>query len=378
MATVDRILIVGGGIAGLTLATALHQQGFRPELVERSPAWPSIGAGITMQANGMRVLRALGLDAAVEHAGVVTRRWSFHDQHGEMLYEIDLEALWGEVGPCVEITRPALQRALLVGAAAVPCRLGTAVTTLTQEERGQRVQVGFSDDSSDEYDLVVGADGIGSTVRRLALGAATLGYTGLMDWRSLIPMSLPGLTSLTVLLGEGRSFGLALAGAGQTYGFGLVNEPRFHDQVEGRLERLRQRFAHFGGLVPAYLAALTRDEQVHCAPVEWVGDMAQWHRGHVVLIGDAAHAGPPPMGEGGCLAMEDAYVLAEELRAADSVECALDAYVARCRPRAEWVVQQSRAMVASRARPSAIRNPELRARGEQEMHDRFRRLIPAP
>ncbi|HEX9057328.1 MAG TPA: hypothetical protein VF818_07320 [Ktedonobacterales bacterium] len=76
--------------------------------------------------------------------------------------------------------------------------------------------------------------------------------------------------------------------------------------------------------------------------------------------------------------MEDAYVLAEELRAADSVERALDAYVARCRPRAEWVVQQSRAMVASQARPPAIRNPDLRARGEQEMHDRFRRLIPAP
>lgn len=95
-------------------------------------------------------------------------------------------------------------------------------------------------------------------------------------------------------------------------------------------------------------------------------------------MGDAAHAGPPPMGEGGCLAMEDAYVLAEELRTAGTVERALDGYAARCRPRAKWVVQQSRAMVMSQARPPAIRNPELRARGAQEMHDRFRPLIAAP
>ena len=77
MAHVEQVLIVGGGIAGLTLATALSQQGFKAELVERNPVWHTVGAGIMVQANGMRVLRALGLGAAVEQAGVVVRRWGF-------------------------------------------------------------------------------------------------------------------------------------------------------------------------------------------------------------------------------------------------------------------------------------------------------------
>jgi len=98
MANIERILIVGGGIAGLTLATALHRQGFRAELVERSSAWHAIGAGILLHANGLCVLRALGMGKAVEQAGAVVRSWGFFDQQGEILCDTDLEAMWGEVG----------------------------------------------------------------------------------------------------------------------------------------------------------------------------------------------------------------------------------------------------------------------------------------
>lgn len=94
MANIERILIVGGGIAGLTLATALHRQGLRAELVERSAAWHATGAGILLHANGVRVLRALGLGNAVERAGAVVRRWGFCDQQGEVLCDTDLEELW--------------------------------------------------------------------------------------------------------------------------------------------------------------------------------------------------------------------------------------------------------------------------------------------
>lgn len=250
-----------------------------------------------------------------------------------MLSDTDLVGVWGEVGPCVGIARPALQQVLLAGVACVPCRLGSAVTSLTQEEQEQRVRVGFSDGSSDEYDLVVGTDGLGSTVRERALGTASIGYSGVMMWRSIVPTRTPRVTdTLTILLGDGCLFGQVPLGAGHTHGFGYVNEPRIHDPLEGRLERLRQRFADFGGPVPAYLAALTHDEQIHCGPIEWVGDMAQWRRGRVALIGDAAHAGPPTMGIVDCMAMEDAYALAEELRTANNVELALDAYERRCHP----------------------------------------------
>ena len=375
MANVERILIVGGGIAGLTLATALHQHGFTVELVECSTAWHALGAGILVQANGMRMLRALGLGAAVEQAGAVVRHWGLYDQQGVVLCDTDLEEMWGEVGPCIGIERAKLHQVLLAAAHAVPCRLSTWVTSLVQDE--QRVWVDFSDGEASDYDLIVGADGMYSSVRTLAMGTIQPGYTGLMDWRSVVPTRPQGVTSMQVLLGNGCYFGLVPMGDGHTQGFGLVGEPRLRDPLQGRLERIRERFAGFGGPVPEYLAALTCDEQIHCSPIEWV-ELEQWHTGRVVLIGDAAHAGPPTLAQGGSMAMEDACVLALVLHEASSVESALKTYVRRRRPRADWVQRESRAAAESRLLPPAIRNVALRERGDQVMQARFAPLIPAP
>ena len=375
MAHIERILIVGGGIAGLTLAAALHQQGLSAELVERSTTWHAPGAGILLHANGVRMLRALGLGDAVEQAGTIVRRWGFFDQQGEVLCDIDLEELWGEVGPCIGIARPRLQQVLLVGAAAVPCRLGTSLTSLTQDEK--HVSVGMSSGEVRDYDLVVGADGISSTVRRLTMGSVPPGYTGLMVWRSLLPTRPRGVTNFMVLQGAGCTFGIVPMGDRHTYGFGIEGSPRESFPLHGRLERVRQRFTGFGGPVPEYLASLSCDEQLHCGPIEWV-ELDRWYSGRVLLIGDAAHAGPPNMAQGGCMAMEDACVLAEILCEAESVESALDTYVKRRKPRVDWVQQQSRVRAQSLLLPPAIRNAALRERGDQIIHGNFGPLIPPP
>src|SRR5215469_6967560 len=108
MSEIKTILIVGGGIAGLTLARALRLRGFVVEVIERNGAWRAEGGGIAVQANAMRALRSLGLDTAVERAGAVLRRWSFCDQAGDILSDNDLEALWGDVGPSIGIERKQL------------------------------------------------------------------------------------------------------------------------------------------------------------------------------------------------------------------------------------------------------------------------------
>lgn len=375
MAKIETILVVGGGVAGLTTATALHQRGFTVELVERRQSWHALGAGFLVHGNGMRMLRSLGLATGVETTGAVVRRWQFCDERGDVLSETDLETLWGEAGPCIGIERAKLQGALLPGVAEVRCRLGTSVTSLMQDDR--RVSVGFSDGSSRDYDFVVGADGIKSTVRTLTLTTAAPSDLGAMNWRSIAPIRPAGLTALQLCLGHGSVFGLVPMGAGRTYGFAYVVQPRFHDPLEGRLERLRKRFATFGGRVREYLASLERDEQVICSAMEWM-ESEKWHSGRVVLVGDAAHASSPMMGQGGCMAMEDACGLADELRAAATVESALASYVSRRKPRVKWVQQQSMGLANLVTASSAERNSTLRERGTELMQDRFGPLVPSP
>jgi FAD-dependent urate hydroxylase len=375
MAEIDKILVVGGGMAGLTAAAALHQHGFTVELVERRETWQAVGAGFLVHANGMRMLAALGLASGVERAGTVVSRWQFYDEQGEVLSDTDLKALWGNAGPCVGIERTKLQGALLPGVADVRCRLGTEVTSLAQDEG--RVAVGFSDGLCGDFDLVVGADGIRSTVRALALTDTAPSYLGAMNWRSVAPVRPGGLSEFQIHVGDGCLFGLVPLGGERTYSFAYVAHPQFRDPLEGRLARLRQRFSTFGPRVAAYLAALECDDEVICSAMEWM-ELVNIRAGRVVLVGDAAHASSPMMGQGGCMAMEDACVLAEELRAAATVEAALESYVRRRRPRVEWVQHQSMTLANLLTASSAARNDMLRERGAQVMQDRFGPLVSSP
>jgi 2-polyprenyl-6-methoxyphenol hydroxylase-like FAD-dependent oxidoreductase len=195
---------------------------------------------------------------------------------------------------------------------------------------GRRVK--GADFSTANCDLLVGADGISSTVRSLLWGPVSPAYTGSMGWRSIAPVRPCGLDHLQFHLGEDCFFGLCPVGDNHTYGFGNVTTERSHEPISGRLERLRLRFADFGVLVQKYLATLTADDHVHCAPVETLS-LETWYAGHVVLIGDAAHASSPMMGQGGCMAIEDAWVLAETLSGFDSPRDAVERYAERRKQR---------------------------------------------
>jgi 2-polyprenyl-6-methoxyphenol hydroxylase-like FAD-dependent oxidoreductase len=166
-------------------------------------------------------------------------------------------------------------------------------------------------------------------------------------------------------------------GDGRTYGFGHVTQDRRYDPLERRLARLRGRFASFGSTVQDYLAAIDDDDQIHCSAIEWI-EQERWHTGRVVLIGDAAYASSPLMGQGGSLAMEDASVLAELLRTEASLEHALATYTRRRKPRVGWVQQQSRAVADSFNLPPAARNQVLQAQGERLFKERYTPLKSLP
>jgi 2-polyprenyl-6-methoxyphenol hydroxylase-like FAD-dependent oxidoreductase len=368
--TAPRILIVGGGLAGLSLACALRGSRFDIEHVEQRATWPPSGAGIAMQPNAMRALRQLGVGDAVTCAGHRITRWVFRDRAGQALCDIDVESVGGDVGSFIGISRTALHAALR--AAAPGCRLGSGLRAL-RDDGGHCVTVSFSDGRSASYDLVVGADGIGSTVRRSVFGGPQPIYGGQMVWRSIADTGPGGSSQLQFWLGDGCFFGLCPIDDTRTYGFANVTGPRHRDSAAGRLDRLRRRFETFGPAVQEHLAALRADQQVHCTPIEWL-PLGEWRRGRVILVGDAAHASSPMMGQGGSMAIEDAVVLAAALSVNDDVDQALDTFVAQRAERVAWVHQQSQAIGALIDRPPAIRDELVRQYGAQAFADRYRPL----
>jgi len=366
MVTVSRILVVGAGIAGLATAVALRRRGFTPEIVEARAAPPAEGAAITLHGNGVRALRALGVGPALDAAGAVVPRWACHDRHGALLCRTDLAALWDGVAPCVGITRNLLTGILMGAAAEVPLRFGCRVTGLRQDDR--RVRVAFGDGSCGDYELVVGADGIGSTVRRLAVSDVVPTRTPTVGWRCVVAGRPAGVEHLVLLLGEGCFLGLVPVGGGQTYGFAGTSSAD---------APLQSRFADFGGPVPDFLARLDAATAPHVAPIAFV-TLDRWYDRRVVLVGDAAHATHPHMGQGGSLAVEDALVLADELARADTLPSALSAHARRRRPRVDWVQEQSRRAAAAWAQPAAERDATLRANGDRLLQERYRVLRDLP
>ena len=210
MATIERILIMGGGIAGLSAAVALRRRGFELEIIERSPAWSSAGAGILLHPNGVRALTALGLGEALMAACAQVPSYRILDPADNLEAELAIDDLWGGIGPAVAIHRRALHNVLIAGAFGVPTRMATEVVSL--HDRGARVAATFSDGGAGEYDLVIGADGIRSAVRDLAFSPSPPQYVGQLYWRTCIPDT--GIVrTWTVMRAERRFLGLIPIGA---------------------------------------------------------------------------------------------------------------------------------------------------------------------
>ena len=368
-----RILVVGAGLAGLALARALGRAGFAPELIEREAGWEAAGTGMYLPANGVRALGALGLEQAVAARAAPITRQLLLDHHGRLLAEIDLDGLWGDVGACLALPRADLHQVLRDG---MTVRMGRTIASL--EHLDGPVEVTFDDGRRDSYDLVVGADGLRSTVRRLAVDPHPPVPVGQHSWRFLAPCP-PGITTWTVMLGRGASFLTIPIGGGLVYCYADITTnpdspaPPTSDPLAG----LRERFAGFAAPVPELLDQLQDQTQVHAAPIEQVA-AERWGRGAVVLVGDAAHAMSPNMAQGAALAFEDALVLTACLAQASSVAEALAGFVARRHPRASWVRAQTHRRDKTRDLPPLLRDPLLRAFGRRIFRSNYQPLLANP
>jgi 2-polyprenyl-6-methoxyphenol hydroxylase-like FAD-dependent oxidoreductase len=320
-----RILVVGAGVAGLSLARALRRVGLEPDLVERSTDWPVAGAGIYIPGNGLRALRELGLGDEVEAAGTMVASRRLLDDSGRLLIDFDEAGLWRDVAPPVALHRRELHDILLGGAAGTPIRLGTTVSSIV--DRDDAVHVTLSDGSTASYDLVVGADGIHSSLRTMVFGGPPARLIGQAGWRFVIA-GHPEITGWNAWLGRDRGF-LALAiGRDRVYGYVDIRSGVADDPTGGDPTKLAPMFAMFTEPVPALLDEALRTAELWFAPVEEVAPLT-WSTGRVVLIGDASHASSPNMAEGASMALEDALVLASAVATIPDIPRALVAYRAR-------------------------------------------------
>jgi 2-heptyl-3-hydroxy-4(1H)-quinolone synthase len=353
MAKIERILIVGAGLAGLTLAIALRRQGCQADVVERQPDWPTQGAGIYLLGNAMRVLDALGLADAVRGSGTVIRSQTILDDRGRQLVVIDTESVWGQCGPCIGIRRAVLQKLLVNALGTSKVRFSTTVTAIV--DHGATTAVQFADGTEQLYDLVVGADGVRSSVRNLAFGGMPPRYCGQVAWRFLATCP-PSVKGWTLFVGQHGAFLFIPVGDGQAYCYAdAILAAPIDDPLDGRLERLRSRFALYADPVPAALAELRTDNQIHFGLIE---DVLQepWSMGNVLLIGDAAHATSPNMASGAAMAFEDALVLANLIGSERDAAEVLSEYTTQRTARIRWLHEQTHKRDRIRNLPPMVRN----------------------
>ncbi len=369
-----RVLIVGGGIAGLALARLLARDGVSLELIEREPVWRPTGTGMYLPGNAARTLRTLGLEAQVASHAIGISRQRFCDHRGRLLCDVDVAELWAAVGPCLAIHRADLHALLRDAAGDVPIRMGLTVERLVQ--RDGIVSVELSEGTSGDYDLVVGADGIHSAVRRLVFGpAAATQPVGQVGWRFLAPRTAAA-DAWSVMLGHRSALLTIPVCDDQVYCYCDVVSSQARAE-DGSPERLRQLFSRFADPAATLLDALDTTADIHVSTIEEVA-LDSWVRERVVLIGDGAHATSPNMAQGAAMALEDALVLATCLRDIPAIPDALRAFEARRRPRSDWVRAQTHRRDHTRYLPPAVRNNVLRLVGRRIFNANYRPLLDEP
>lgn len=330
--------IVGGGIGGLAAAIALHRRGWRVEVLERAPRFTEIGAGISLWPNALRALDALGLADTVRALGAVEAAGGVRDLRGRWLSRTDNGELARRFGqPLVVLHRADLLRALTEALPADSLRPGSEVSLVRDDDHGPVVE---HPGGETRPDLVIGADGLRSAVRgALWPDAAGPRYAGYSAWRMVTdPLTEPPAEGAATW-GRGERFGYTALPGGRMYCFATASLPA-GATAASEYDELLRRFGAWPDPIPSLLAAVPADAVLR-HDLYGLPPLPSFVRGRVALLGDAAHAMTPNLGQGACQALEDAVTLAHCLDGAHDVAAALHAYDRLRRPRAQAIARRS-------------------------------------
>jgi 2-polyprenyl-6-methoxyphenol hydroxylase-like FAD-dependent oxidoreductase len=342
MSNVKKILIVGGGIGGLSAGIAIRKAGFEVEIAEINQEYNVYGVGIIQQANALRALDALGVADEAMRRGSPYGLVKLCAPNGFSFAETGTPPL-GRFPSHNGISRKILHDVLLEAAieAGVNIRMGITVSEI--ENEGTRVGVKFTDGSEGSYALVVGADGVYSKVRSLVFGEYTPEYINSSVWRYPFKR-LPDLETGYMFFGKKTKLGLIPMTAETMYMFVVSSEGEDNPFIpeEELVPRLKEYVAEFpAAMTQAILEEITDPKKIIYSPLKTLMVPAPWYKNRVVMLGDSVHATIPQLGSGAALAIEDAVVLAELLQTDDNMETILQNYMTRRYERCKLVVDVS-------------------------------------
>jgi len=342
-----RILIIGGGIGGLTSAIALRRDGHAVDVIERDPDWAVYGVGIIQQANVIRAMAELGLVDDYLDASFAFDEVEVYLPSGQLAATIPSERLVEGYPANVGIARPALHKILgdRTIASGANVRLGFTATRIA--DGATATSVDFSDGSSAAYDIVIGADGVRSATRAMLFPEAPEPeFTGQSVWRYNFKRT-PDVTCLQAYEG---AIGVGLVPLSDTLMYMYVTTPEPGNPrypTHGLAAAMRGKLVNHPPAIARLLPHISDDEAVVYKPLEWLFLTGAWHKGRTVLIGDAIHATTPHLGQGAGMAIEDSIVLAQEIARHESPDAAFRAFHDRRFDRCRYIVEASLSMCRS-------------------------------
>jgi 2-polyprenyl-6-methoxyphenol hydroxylase-like FAD-dependent oxidoreductase len=332
----QRILIVGAGIAGLALGQRLAS-GHEIDIVEKAERLHTSGTGIMLGINAMQVLQKMGLEEAIKSGGRELQGFAISDHRGNPLSTLRFsDSIRAQGLGLYSIHRNRLGQALSRGLEP-HIRFDTTVRKIYEDTHS--VYVEFSDGQCKSYDLLIGADGIYSSVRRTIAPQVPLRYSGYTCWRFMIdttPDDHP-----VEMWGRGHRLGVVPLSNGQTYVFMVVNAPAKRESLESfDAQRMAREFDYFSDIAPQVMTRLAdASNMVHNDLYDLPTPVLGSRR--ILLSGDAAHATTPNMGQGAGMAIEDAWILSQIIDQAESVEDILPGYEQRRHQRVQQIVKMS-------------------------------------
>jgi len=319
MTDIRRVLVVGGGVGGLTAAAALARRGVEVLLIERRPTFEVPGVGLGQPANALRVYDALGVLPEILASGFSYDRMYIFDPNRELIVEHKFLLGDDKVPAFCALSRLRLHEILLSAAQRAGVAVRTGVTVGEIHDEKDRVTVEFSDARTEAFDLVAGFDGIRSTTRQYLFGTAFVprpsGYGG---WRVQVPRR-DDVRGMEFLQGIGSKTGAMPLADDVMYIFHIRPEaPDAEFRREDYASLLKERLSQYSSYVAEVAASLDEKSDIVYSPIEPILVPWPWFRGRVVIGGDAAHTSPPHLTQGAAMAAEDGYVLAREVLAGDA------------------------------------------------------------